>query len=373
MSDQYSVIPSASVLEDEEGVLDVAYDEEVLPARFDLTSYGADFLVDGLINRLNTKDIFIPTFDPEVESTTGVQGFQRRFVWTKPQCDKFIESLLLGLPVPEVFLVRQPDNVLLVLDGQQRLRTIQAFRKGLLRGREFRLHYVQEPFTGAMYADLDPEDRRHFDNSIIHATVLRPEADPRNVEAIYLAFERINSGGTPLHPHEIRIALSRGSLIELLRDLNKEDAWRSLYGTPSNRFKDQELILRFLALLERGDDYERPMKGFLNQFAHDYRNPGQEVLQRFSGIFTVTVELVHTHIGTSAFRPVKALNAAVVDSLMVGIARMVERGGELPAATFRQRYESLLSDSDYRASVERATADEASVATRLRLATEAFT
>src|SRR6266540_1103635 len=109
---------------DEEGVEDLNEATEVIPYTYEVTAYGADYPVDGLIERLSRGDIVVPTYDPEVKGTSlDIAGFQRRFVWTKPQIDKFIETLLLGLPVPGIFLVREPNSILLVLDGQQRLRT----------------------------------------------------------------------------------------------------------------------------------------------------------------------------------------------------------------------------------------------------------
>lgn len=91
------------------------------------TAYGADFPVDGLVKRLTTGDIQIPIIGAAVGPETETGGFQRQFVWSKLQADRFIESLLLGLPVPGVFLVREPSGVLLVLDGHQRLKTLQGF------------------------------------------------------------------------------------------------------------------------------------------------------------------------------------------------------------------------------------------------------
>ena len=121
--------PRAPVDVDEdngESVADIDETSEIIPFRYTITSYGADYPVDGLVKRLKSHDIVIPTFDPESESSGSLEGFQRRFVWTKPQSDKFIESLLLGLPVPGIFLVKQADGRLLVLDGQQRLRTLAS-------------------------------------------------------------------------------------------------------------------------------------------------------------------------------------------------------------------------------------------------------
>src|SRR5579862_5075480 len=114
-----------------EGYEDVNERDEVAPLHYGITSYGADFLVDGLVKRMENGDIVVPTFDPDVSDTElGMVGFQRDFVWSKPQSDRFIESLLLGFPVPGIFLVQGSEGVLLVLDGQQRLRTLHAFYKG---------------------------------------------------------------------------------------------------------------------------------------------------------------------------------------------------------------------------------------------------
>src|SRR3989304_6094680 len=156
----------------EELVEDVEEKEATAPYRFTVTSYGADYPVDGLVKRLKAGDIAIPTFDPEVDLVIDVEGFQRQFVWTKPQCDRFIESLLLGLPVPGIFLVKQSDGRLLVLDGQQRLRPLAAFYSCVLRGRGFPLWNVQDRYKKLIYTELSVEDRRRLDDSIIHATIV---------------------------------------------------------------------------------------------------------------------------------------------------------------------------------------------------------
>jgi len=148
---------------EKEDVLDVDPDQEVVSTSYEITSYGADYPVDGLIKRLNQGDIVIPSFDPTFDASTDVKGFQRKFVWSRPQMDKFIESLLLGLPVPGIFLVRDRDNKLLVLDGQQRLKTLQAFYGRIHNSREYKLRNVQAPFQGKGYEDLDDEDLDELD------------------------------------------------------------------------------------------------------------------------------------------------------------------------------------------------------------------
>ena len=89
------------------------------PIQYEISSYGADYDVEGLVKRLERDDLLIPPF-------------QRNYVWKLKEASRFIESLLLGLPVPGVFLVREQDsNKLLVIDGQQRLKTLQFFYNGI--------------------------------------------------------------------------------------------------------------------------------------------------------------------------------------------------------------------------------------------------
>lgn len=369
VEDFESPMPPEEVVE---GVRDVDEDAEVLPVRYTITSFGADFPVDGLVKRIDNEDILVPTFDPEIDVASGIAGFQRHFVWKKPQIDRFIESLLLGFPVPGIFLVQEPNNVLLVLDGQQRLRSLHAFYSGQLRGDPFVLEYVTEAFSGRAYSTLDEDDRRRLDNSIVHATIVRQDAPADDHGSVYSIFERLNTGGTPLQAQEIRVALYRGPFINLLRELNGFPAWRNLYGAPSPRLKDQELILRFLAFFERWKDYERPLKGFLNAFVEGNRHLNAKRAKELMGVFQSTTDAIHRGIGKRAFRPQRALNAAVLDSVMVGVATRLREGPIKQLPKLQPAYEKLLVNNDYLEATGSSTAGEESVESRVGLAIESF-
>lgn len=362
-------------IEDDENVLDVDAEQEVIPVSYDITSYGADYPVDGLVKRLTQGDIVVPSFDPMYEQSDEVHGFQRRFVWTRPQMDKFVESLLLGLPVPGIFLVRDSGNKLLVLDGQQRLRTLQAFYRGIHDGRQYTLKHVQEPFRGRAYENLDDEGRRRLDDSIIHATVLRQELPAGSQDAVYSIFERLNTGGSPLQPQEIRIALYHGPFLRLINELNQDSDWRELYGPTSPRFKDQELVLRVLALYEQGQEYSRPVKGFLNSYLRKNRERTANQAAELASLFEIASAAIHESIGSRAFRPVRPLNAAVLDSVMVGVMRRITRmpdSYELDGEAVKTAYDTLLANKDFLAATSSSTAAEDSVSNRLKLATDAF-
>lgn len=361
-------LPEEVVTDD---VLDIDPDQEVLTTSYEITSYGADYPVDGLVKRLGQGDIVVPAFDPKFAESDEVEGFQRKFVWSRPQMDKFVESLLLGLPVPGIFLVRDKANKLLVLDGQQRLRTLSAFYKGVHNGREYKLKLAQEPFHGKGYEDLDEQDRRRLDDSIIHATVLRQEMPQGSQDAVYSIFERLNTGGSPLQPQEIRVALYNGPFLRAISELNEDDNWRALYGPASPRFKDHELILRVLALYETPDDYSRPVKAYLNHYLEENRFRSE--VADLTALFSAGTEAIRDNVGIRAFRPVRPLNAAVLDAVMVGVMRRFASAQRaIVGIDMRDAYDSLLSDPRFVAATTSSTAAEDAVRTRLELAASAF-
>ena len=330
------------------------------PVRYTISSYGADYPADSLVNRITRGDVFVPQF-------------QRGFVWTSAQASRFIESLLLGLPVPGIFLFKEPDtSKLMVVDGQQRLRTLEAFFGGILHKSEFCLRGVSSEFDGATYKSLSEEDRRRLEDSIVHATVFQQDDPKDDRSSIYLIFERLNTGGTPLNPQEIRSCVYRGRFNDLLDELTSDANWREIYGKPNPRGKEQELILRFFALYERGKDYRRPMKGFLNEYMAAMREPSKDWINQMRSLFNKTISLASIHLGRDAFRPERNLNAAATDALLVGVASRSAIGSLVKPEMLAPAAEKLMSNSEFLACVTSATTNIESVSKRLTLAKEAF-
>lgn len=356
----------------EESVDDLDELNEVLPTTYSITSYGADYPVDGLVKRMDQADIIVPLFSLDPEEGQSTVGFQREYVWTKPQADRFVESLLLGLPVPGIFLVKETNGKHLVLDGQQRLRTLQAFYGGLFQGKEYILEHVQDKWKGKTYKTLHADDRRRLDDSIIHATIVRQDEPSEDQSSIYLIFERLNSGGTFLQPQEIRVALYHGNFAGLLSKLNINPDWRALYGNKSARLKDLELVLRFFALHFHSGSYRRPMKDFLNRYMASNKALEVQSEPELRSLFESTTSTIHKYIGQRAFRLKNAVNAAVLDAVMVGVAARLTAGPVAQPEQLAVAYKALLLDQAFLNATARATADEESVKTRLRLSREAF-
>jgi uncharacterized protein with ParB-like and HNH nuclease domain len=349
-------------------VIDEADESIIPPIQYDISSYGADYDVEGIVRRLERGDILIPPF-------------QRNYVWTQKDASRFIESLLLGLPVPGIFLAREPDsNKLLVLDGQQRLKTLQFFYDGFFNPQEenkkqqvFRLINVQPKFEGLTYETLEEQDRLKLNDSLIHATIIKQESpQDDNDTSVYYIFDRLNSTGRRLTPQEIRTAIDHGALIDLIKELNEYENWRKIYGKKNPRLKDQELILRFLALYFEGGNYQRPMNEFLNKFSNKFRQADNLFVDESKRIFTDTIDVIWQSIGKKAFRPISTINAAVFDSVMVGLASRINKGTIKDYEKVKTTYDELLADPDYSRLVSQSTSDESNVESRLNKAIEKF-
>jgi len=338
----------------------------------DPVSYsGTDFDVEGLVRRLNRGDIIVPSFGI-VDETIETKGFQRRFVWRKAQMDRFIESLLIGYPIPGIFLVQQKDKRYLVLDGQQRLRTLQAFYRGLHNAKEFSLQNVASDYKDLTYEALDPELRRTIDNTFVQATIVKTDGQAKSLDTIYQIFERLNSGGTQLTPHEIRVALYAGRFVEFLTKLNELDAWRELYGPLSPRLRDQEILLRFVALYVSPGSYKRPLKKYLNDFVADHRDLEGLDPDAVGARFSDAVRLLNSAVGPSAIRARRSVNAALAESLFVGLARRLDLEPAPSELAVAGAVERLLKNSELDRTISQATADEESVRTRLAITTTEF-
>lgn len=351
-----------------------------------LPYFGADFDAAGLVRRLDDGDILIPRFDPDESAGLTVEGFQRQRVWTAPRMEKFIESLLLGWPVPSIFLVVEPDGRYLVLDGQQRLTTLQTFYNGTHPdGRPFVLRDVAEHLQGATYDTLSVESKRRLNNTFIQAVVIEPAGEDGR-DAVYRLFGRLNSGGVSLTAQEIRVALYRGPLVEFIRDLNHEPSWRLLFGATHKKLKDHELVLRALAMSEviekidgswtdeklRLTAYKPPMAQFLNGYLDrhgDLRGLNKKaVTQAFAEACKLLVEAN----GRDGLKFAGRLNAAHIDAVLGTLIFALLSGKSVSSNRLRKAIEDLRANADYIDWVSRSTSHRDSVYGRLQTAYKAL-
>ena len=256
---------------------------------YDLTATPNDFNISTIYNFIESGAVKIP-------------GFQRNFVWDITRASKLIESMILGLPVPQIFLYEEGRNTFLVIDGQQRLMSVYYFIKQRFPRKEkrtelraifdnhsrmpdevlhddtyftnFRLALPskltdrQNKFKGLTYATLG-EYKSQFKLRPIRNVIIKQNTPKDDDSSIYEIFNRLNSGGINLTPQEIRISLYHSGFYDILYHINTLPEWRRLLGTsdPDLHMKDVEVLLRGFAMLIEGHNYTPSMAKFLNKFS----------------------------------------------------------------------------------------------------------
>jgi len=329
--------------------------------RYSITSYGADYTIDSIVARIEKEKIYVPSF-------------QRKYVWKQVQASRFIESLILGLPVPGVFLSTESETgKLLIVDGQQRMLSIANFYKGVFGERKFRLKGVQEDLEGKTYEELNEADQNRLDDSILHATVIKQDTPDDNDSSIYMIFERLNTGGTVLQPQEIRACVYHGELNELLSDLICNTKWRLIFGKENARMKEQELILRFFSLYYNYVDFKKILKSFINTFMSANRNFKRHSKQSLTDLFNRTIDVIFEALNDNSFKTGNRINAAVFDSVMIGVATRLElNSSKIDIENLKIEYDKLRKDENYITFVSSSTASETSVFGRISMSINAF-
>lgn len=327
---------------------------------FSVASYGADYSVDVIISRLKKQQIVVP-------------DFQRKYVWDIKKASRFIESLIIGLPVPGIFLSRDINNQnkMLIVDGQQRLISLQYFYSGRFKDKVFKLSSVCPELEGLTYEDLSPDDQGRLDDAIIHATIIKQETPSNDDSSIYMVFERLNTGGVTLQPQEIRACIYYGDFNNLLCKLVETPSWRSLFSKESARMKEQELLLRFFALYYSYESYKKGLKKFLNGFMSKNRDLQIHGKEELTNLFVSTINLLVEAKGKELFRKGTSVNAALFDSVMIGVAKRLQNK-PMEVTECRSLYDSLMQDNEYLECTVTSTADEKQMTGRIGKAIEHF-
>ena len=328
-------------------------DLEVGTPLYRIRSYPSDPELETLYARWKRGDIVIPKF-------------QRGFIWKPTQSSRLIESFLMGLPVPGIFVFVEGggSQEQLVIDGQQRLLSVFGFFDGKFPdGRDFRLTGVDERWEGKGYEDLDSPEKSTLLTSVLRVVNIEHLAVEQDSSSVYQIFERLNTGGMVLRPQEIRNSSYHGAFNDMLMDANKDPFWRKIFGTvqPDARMRDVELIARFLALLEGSQVYTKPMKKFISDYMARHQN--ELKTEEYSHIFLQTAKKVFDCLGGRPFHIRRGINVAVCDSVLVAFARAHEVPQDIV-----ERYEKLKQNDKYVASTTASTTDVNIVQKRLALA-----
>lgn len=213
--------------------------------------------------------------------------YQRSFVWNLNQQSRFIESILLGIPVPTIFISENPNSTFEVVDGQQRLTTLSRFFNNELKLKN--LSALPE-FTGKNFEDLDTTTKNVLENTRTMPVISILKDSTPGIK--FDIFQRINEGAVKLSPQELRNVVFRGPVIESLHKLGNFELFNNLFNPDSNtvkRLQHHEIILRMLSmeelLISEEDELVLPdaYNGRLNTammlFLEKYRYSGEDLVR----------------------------------------------------------------------------------------------
>jgi len=224
--------------------------------------------------------------------------FQRLQVWDNSKSSRLIESVLLELPIPVIYLSEESDGKYSVIDGQQRLNAFFKFLENKLRLSGLT---ILVELNGKRFQDIPKNLQDKFENATIRIIEIRKESDP---DVKFEIFERLNTGSVQLNAQELRNCIYRGRYNELLKELSGNKDFQFLLGLkePHNRMQDRELILRFFAFYHNTYlKYTPPMKRFLNKEMEKYRNLNEAEENELRNVFKKSVRLSKTVFGDKAF------------------------------------------------------------------------
>lgn len=322
--------------------------------------------LDNIIKRLQEDEIDL------------APDFQRSMnLWEAKKQSQLIESILINFPLPAFYFDGTDKNKWLVVDGLQRLSTIQNFvvekddKKRLrLTGLEF-----LDKLKGSTFDDLPRALQRQIEEAQIVAYIINP-GTPEEVK--FNIFKRINTGGLVLAPQEIRHALNQGVPAKLIAELASFNEFKQAtqFVIPSSRMLDREFITRFVSFyINDANDYRPDLDNFLNKSMGDIKKLTEIEKEKLKLDFKEAMILAKKIFERFAFRKVfnvnerrKPINKALFEVWSVSLAKLTDNERKIiskkPKLVFKSFVEIMKNDKQFEPSITSATGDKTRVAYR---------
>lgn len=340
--------------------------------------------------------------------------YQRLYRWNDSQKTALIESLLLSIPIPPIFVAEDDDGVWEVVDGLQRISTFISFFGELKHNfstiKHMQVGEIDE--EGYVNEELDPEGynidntengngwtlqagsivenlegfninnlptsfKINLKRAVCRVEILRGHS---NIEMKYELFKRLNSGGSKLTPQEIRNAIYRGTdarLNELLLKLSQNNIFKStttLSKKQKEELYDQELVLRFLAFFNKADSINENTENYLNKFMEQTVKDKDYDYESIEAIFVETLDLLNGLLSNpeQVFRSDRnRFVPAFFEGIVIGLAQNIEKYRD-NAELLENKVRLLKADNDFRAYSGSASNSRSRIKKRLTRANEIF-
>lgn len=220
--------------------------------------------------------------------------YQRDYVMDQKQASKLIESVLMGIPIPTVYLCEELNGTYSIIDGQQRMTSFVKYLKN-----DFPLKGLEEllELNGKSFSDLDRNIQRNIKTSTLNSIILTKESQ----ELKYEIFARLNQGSIKLTPQELRNCIYRGTFNNMLEDIAGSNRLLvNLFIEKNNRKKYQEYILRFFAL-KSFNDYSSSMLKTMNLYMVTHMNDSERQIEDAKKLFNSKIDIIKQVFGNLAF------------------------------------------------------------------------
>ena len=239
-----------------------------------------DMTIDSLYGQIKDDTIHVRPLSQKPK-------FQRKYVWSNNFASQLIESLILNVPIPPIYMAENDDFQYDVIDGQQRVFSIFRYLDN-----QFKLTGldVLKELNGMRFFELDRKLQSKIRNKTLRCVVITADSHP---EIKFEVFERLNTNTSPLNAQELRNCTSRGPLNDLLGELAEYGPWLKILGRkePDKRLRDEELILRFFAFTEMGvETYRTPQKHWLNDMAKLGKKYSAEKIIELRELWITTID-----------------------------------------------------------------------------------
>ena len=334
-----------------------------------------------------------------------IPGFQRHFVWDLRRASKLIESLILGLPVPQLFLYEKNREMNLLIDGQQRLMSIYYFKQQrfprMERRTDLRRIFEEhknipeevlrddgyfQPFElrlpeslpgqrnnleGLSY-DILGHNQPRLDLRAVRCITIKQNSPSEGDMAMYEVFSRLNSGGMNLTPQEIRSSMYHSEFYDMLNEINVNEGWRNVLQSPvpDLHMKDVEVLLRGFAMLTDGDEYRPSMTRFLNQFSKKCETNRNEDNERLRSLFRSFLRAIRNLPPAVFVNPSTGrFNIALFEAVFTATCQPAYRnGGMVEGKLDAKKIQRLRTDREFGAASQTATTRTDNVKKRLAIA-----
>jgi Protein of unknown function DUF262. len=287
-----------------------------------------------------------------------IPPFQRNQVWKPQQKSRFIESLILNIPIPPFYISQDLEGKMIIVDGLQRSSAIFDFLNGdySLVGLE-----ALPSLNGCSYNELPNDLQARIEDRELLLYVLKPTVP---MAIVYDIFNRINSNGTPLTRQEIRNCIYIGKATTLLAELAATVEFRSAIGNgiPSLRMKDREAILRFLAFSNPKaiEEYKGEMDDFLGKAMRQINRMSDLEIKSLKQRFVRVMKMTLDFFGSRNFRLATQtsrgrVNIALLECVSVFFDRTSDEVLLNNKKQIVSKYNSLLNDNEFKEAIRTST------------------